>query len=122
MMKCISIRQPWAWLIVSKHKDIENRGWPTRFRGPVAVHTGKYVPYEEECAEIEQRFGIKLPGDFDVGGIVGVTKIVDCVTVHQSPWFTGNYGFVLRGSRPVRFIPTPGKVGLFTVPFDLTTN
>jgi len=53
-MKCISIRQPWAWLIVRPDiigedtrarayaagliKDIENRDWLTRYRGPVAIH------------------------------------------------------------------------------------
>lgn len=29
----LSIRQPWAWLIVNGYKDIENRTWPTHFRG-----------------------------------------------------------------------------------------
>jgi len=24
---CLSIRQPWAWLITHGHKDIENRTW-----------------------------------------------------------------------------------------------
>ena len=40
-MKALSIRQPWAWLIVNGHKDIENRSWPTRFRGPVLIHAAK---------------------------------------------------------------------------------
>ncbi|WP_234838619.1 ASCH domain-containing protein [Sinorhizobium meliloti] len=39
----ISIMQPWAWLIVNGHKDIENRDWPTKSRGPVAIHAGKKV-------------------------------------------------------------------------------
>lgn len=32
-MKALSIRQPWAWLILHAGKDIENRVWQTRFRG-----------------------------------------------------------------------------------------
>ncbi|WP_206002040.1 ASCH domain-containing protein [Paraburkholderia aromaticivorans] len=39
-MKALSIRQPWAWLIVKGHKDIENRTWSTRFRGRVLIHAG----------------------------------------------------------------------------------
>jgi len=40
-MKAISIRQPWAWLIVNGYKDIENRSWPTKFRGRVLIHASK---------------------------------------------------------------------------------
>jgi hypothetical protein len=40
-MKIISIRQPWASLIVSGIKDIENRTWPTRYRGPVLIHASQ---------------------------------------------------------------------------------
>ena len=29
----LSIRQPWAWLIVNGYKDIENRDWKTHYRG-----------------------------------------------------------------------------------------
>jgi hypothetical protein len=32
--KAISIRQPWAWLIVNSFKDVENRSWKTKYRGP----------------------------------------------------------------------------------------
>jgi len=32
-MKALSILQPWAWLVVNGHKDIENRTWGTGFRG-----------------------------------------------------------------------------------------
>lgn len=31
MMAALSIRQPWAWLVVQGYKDIENRDWPTNF-------------------------------------------------------------------------------------------
>ena len=36
-MKCLSIRQPWAWAIIHAGKDIENRCWPTSYRGPDGV-------------------------------------------------------------------------------------
>lgn len=40
-MKALSIRQPWAWLIVAGYKDIENRSWPTNFRGRVYIHASR---------------------------------------------------------------------------------
>jgi hypothetical protein len=39
-MRTLSIRQPWAWLIVNGHKPVENRDWATSFRGPVLIHAG----------------------------------------------------------------------------------
>jgi hypothetical protein len=41
--KAISIRQPWAWLIVNGFKDVENRSWKTKYRGPVLVHAGRKI-------------------------------------------------------------------------------
>ena len=39
-MKAITIKQPWASLIVEGIKDIENRTWKTSFRGRVLIHAG----------------------------------------------------------------------------------
>jgi len=36
-MKALSIRQPWAWLIVDGYKDIENSTWHTNYRGPALI-------------------------------------------------------------------------------------
>jgi hypothetical protein len=38
-IKALSIRQPWAWLIVQGDKDIENRS--TTYRRRVLIHAGK---------------------------------------------------------------------------------
>ena len=37
-MKTLSIRQPWASLIVEGFKDVENRSWRTPIRGEIAIH------------------------------------------------------------------------------------
>ena len=39
-LKAISIRQPWAWLIVNGYKDVENRVWFAKLRGRVLIHAG----------------------------------------------------------------------------------
>ncbi len=46
LVKCLSVQQPFARLIVYAKeypggKDIENRDWETTFRGRLLVHTGK---------------------------------------------------------------------------------
>jgi hypothetical protein len=39
--RAISIRLPWAWLIVNGFKDVENRSWRTRHRGTILIHASK---------------------------------------------------------------------------------
>lgn len=39
--KALSIWQPWAHLIASGRKHIETRSWPTRHRGPLAIHAAR---------------------------------------------------------------------------------
>ena len=57
-VKALSIQQPWAWLIVNGHKDIENRDWRTNFRGPVAIHAGKKIEtYQTLHKQYPQRGG-----------------------------------------------------------------
>ena len=46
-MKALSIRQPWAWLILNAGKDIENRSWYTSVRGRVLIHASKGMTLAE---------------------------------------------------------------------------
>lgn len=70
-MKALSIRQPWSWLIANDHKDIENRSWPTNFRGCFLIHAGKKIDKAGIDFIREQRPDISLPLRFELGGIVG---------------------------------------------------
>jgi hypothetical protein len=40
-MKTLSVRQPYAWLIVAGFKTIENRTWRTNYRGPLQIHASQ---------------------------------------------------------------------------------
>jgi len=119
-MKALSIRQPWAWLILNGYKDVENRRWQTKFRGKFLVHAGKKFDHEGYRRVLsEMKIDIPEPREFEMGGIVGIAEIVDCITASDSPWFTGKYGFVLRNTRPLNFIPIRGQLGFFNVDDDL---
>jgi hypothetical protein len=121
----LSIRQPWAWAILHAGKDIENRDWPTKFRGPVCIHAAKGMTNREfdgfvDLARVMLREGhwkegawVPFPEDLPRGGIVGTAEIVDCVESSESPWFAGRYGFVLHNVQPVEFIPVKGALGFF---------
>lgn len=124
----LSIRQPWAWAIMTVGKDIENRCWPTRFRGRVLIHAAKGCTQQEYLDAkdfildaIDPKYrgvGIVFPGwkVMQRGGIIGVAEIVDCVNDSESPWFVGEWGFVLRNVEPLDFLPCKGALGFFRLP------
>lgn len=122
----LSIRQPWAWAILHAGKDVENRSWPTRFRGRVLIHAGKAFDGPAGAAYHDGRewalaAGVKPPDSADDllrGGIVGSVEIVDCVRDMASKWFEGPYGFVLRNPIVLPFRPCKGSLGFFKPTFE----
>ncbi|WP_193211437.1 ASCH domain-containing protein [Luteolibacter marinus] len=118
-MKALSIRQPWAWLIVHGHKDIENRSWRTHFRGPVLIHASKGMTRDEYAIGhvLAEENGVTLPPfeDLPRGGIVGQAEITGCVDRSPSPWFFGPVGFIMEMARPRTFRPCKGALGFFEV-------
>ena len=65
----LSIRQPWAELIMSGRKDVEVRTWSDLYRGPLWIHTGAKV---DEIAA--KRFRL---GPLFTGGVIGLAELVD---------------------------------------------
>lgn len=132
--KALAIMQPWAWLIANGHKDVENRSWRTRYRGPVLIHASKKIDREasdallnglhpvtgEPCdAALEYILSAKA-GKIEVGGVVGVVEIVSCVQGERaslSPWFVGPVGFMLERARPLPFHPGKGALSFFPVAY-----
>ena len=124
MVKIISVRQPWAWLIVAGHKDIENRTWRTSYRGRLLIHAS--LATEPEDFPMQRQWiepcGLVIPEDLPRGAIVGAATLshVDCGNGYQgdglacsSPWFEGPYGFHMADA--VEFaepIPWRGQLGL----------
>lgn len=131
-MKALSIRQPWAWLIVQGRKDIENRSWATRYRGPLIIHASKGMTREE--FDHTFIFAVNACGfrghfprfeELERGGIVGALRMVDCVrpSAASSPWhMEGQHGFLLADARPLPFVPMNGRLGFFDVPADVVAQ
>jgi len=111
-MKALSVRQPWAWAIIFAGKDIENRFWNTRYRGPLLIHAG--AVYDAGAA---MPGGVLAPkkDDLAFGAIIGLVDLVHVVKESPSMWFEGPYGFVLRNPRALgRPVACPGERGLWT--------
>ena len=129
-MKILSVRNPWAWLLVAGHKDIENRTWRTSYRGPLLIHASlgtdpeNFMPKQREWLEFA---GIAIPEDLPRGAIVGSVNLSGVVgqqrdnsgtTTGQggttaSPWFEGPYGFLMTDAvefeKPIQW---RGRLGI----------
>ena len=123
-MPALSIRQPWAWLILNGYKDVENRSWTAHVRGTIAIHASKSntkKEYESALATIaKHKLEIELPSieELPVGGLVGTVEIVDCLEFSPSPWWIeGNYAFTLKNAVKGDFVSLPGQQGFFTVDY-----
>lgn len=119
-MKALSIRQPWAWLIVHGGKDIENRSWHTSYRGRFLVHASKGMTrddYAEAFRFALERGITDMPRyeELSRGGIVGSVELVDSVDHSASPWYMGQKAFVLREPQFIPFIPLKGQLQFFEV-------
>ena len=111
--KAISIKQPWAYLICAGIKDVENRTWPTKYRGRVYIHaSAKPAMKFSECINLMD-FGQTSTIVSEIGydtfldmiettsAIIGHVDIVNCIG-SDSIWAEPNcFHWILRN--PVLF-------------------
>jgi hypothetical protein len=120
-LPALSVRQPFAWMIVHGFKEVENRSRRINYRGPLLIHASLKLDtlYDEDVAIIERQTGAQMPenlttDDARVGGIVGIAEVVDCVRDSTSPWKNpDSWGWVLANARPLPFRECKGAVGIF---------
>jgi len=119
-LRALTLWRPWSEAIVERAKPIENRPWPpwNGFDGRlIAIHAGAKYDADGARAMAQSRLFYPSPARACSRGIVGLARIVGCVTESESPWFSGPYGWVLddvvKLSEP---IPCAGSLGLWRVP------
>lgn len=124
-LPALSIRQPWAWLILNAGKDIENRTRRSHYRGWFLVHASLGCTpqeYQEAYAFATVRCGVpagSIPplDDMKRGGVVGMAKLGGCTTASESKWFVGPFGYMLDDFRLLPFRPCKGALGFFKPKF-----
>ncbi|MBR3132933.1 MAG: ASCH domain-containing protein [Clostridia bacterium] len=79
-MKVLTIKQPWASLIMQGDKRFEFRSWQTKYRGELLIHAGKGID-----KEAMKRLAKYVKGDMPSGKILCKVKLVDCIKM--SPEF-----------------------------------
>ena len=134
-MKTLSVKQPWASIIMSGRKEVEIRTWKTDYRGPLVIHAGKKIDREAmdffmgrnpnwaKCKIIRDL-------EFPTGCILGKVKIETIALVGQSEWgawrelhcvpgqWPGGELYAWWLSNPGKLkhpIPHKGQLGLFNI-------
>lgn len=144
-MKTLSVKQPWASLMFIDNgyepKNIENRTWPTKYRGKILIHAGASILRPQKCHFTDNQWD-NIRGDMrynilhsilPTSSIIGSVEIIDCVVNHESIWaetcepiykygtdkiVEATYNWVL--SNPILFQePIPAKGRLSFWEFDL---
>src|SRR5947209_16278 len=121
-MYALSLKQPWATLLVHGLKTIEVRRWPTSRRGPLLIHAAKVSDDRPEAwahvpEELRQAAQV-------VGGILGAGELMQCLGyrtldafsrdqarhLNELAWFEPPilYGFVFAKLKPMPFHACPG--------------
>ena len=129
-MYALSLKQPWAALVLHGLKTIEIRKWATTLRGPILLHAAKVDDDREPGWRLlpeHARATARLRG-----GVIGRIELVACRVYRTLPefmidaqrhhnlaeWFAPPkmFGFVFHNPRPVNFHHWPGNVRFFTIP------
>jgi hypothetical protein len=126
----LSIKQPWAALIVAGVKSVEVRTWGTSRRGPILIHAARIPdPRPEGWSYVSADL---LPQTRQLGGIVGVGELSACIRYDNATdfqaatqqhrnapeWFQppALYGLEFQDVRALPFYPVTGKTFFFPVP------
>lgn len=76
-MKALTIKEPWASLIIEGYKKYEFRSWKTHYRGKILIHAGMRL--ERDMLERVPNYNLK----YSKGAIIGEAEIVDCILVDE---------------------------------------
>ncbi len=130
ILKCLSVSQPFADLIISGKKIIELRNWNTNFRGEFLIHAPIKIR-TEDCKRL------KINEKLVTGSIIGkaelyevkkynsVKEIKTDQKFHLSSknFHDRTYGFMLKNSKSLRIpIPYKGQLGFFEIDLPKTKN
>lgn len=121
----LSLKPPWTWAILNG-KNIENRSWrcPKLFMNrTILMHASRswdWSGYDWLFENRKRLFNVDMiptKDKFNFGGIVGSFEITSCVKDHPSPFFFGEYGYVLEKIKPLPFYPCRGYLKFFDVDY-----
>ena len=138
-MKCLSVKQPWASLIMAGLKEYETRGWETNYRGLVSIHASRAFGYEAQslCDQEPFKTALKKAGisrvDMPRGVLLGTIELFEVIptarmnTTELSPeerafgdFRVGRFAWRFRKPQLLaKPVPMTGRLGIFELPDSL---
>ena len=121
-MKALTIRQPWAELILRGRKQFELRTWRTKYRGPLVIHAAAKIDGWDA-----RHFGLN-PDNLITSAFVGFVILADVRPYTREDarllkkrragygWFPHNLSWVLKNPRRISPVKAKGQLSLFKVP------
>ena len=121
-MKALSLKQPWAELILQGKKKIETRKWKTRFRGKFLIHASK-----QPDNKVMKEHGFSM---LPTGCIVGSAELISVKEystkkqflaeahkhlVKSCDWNKKRYGFILKNIKRLNPKPAKGQLNFFEI-------
>lgn len=76
-MKVLTIKEPWATLIIDGYKKYEFRSWKTNYRGKILIHAG--MSLEKDMLKRFEEYDLKC----SKGEIIGEAELTDCILVDK---------------------------------------
>jgi hypothetical protein len=116
-LPALSIRQPFAFAIMTARKTIENRTWRTRHRGRLLIHAARLAAPGDWLTLAQLDLLPDLPEQLTYGALLGTVELIDVLplgAVCGDVWAAGPWCWCLRD--PQSFaepIPCAGMCGLF---------
>jgi hypothetical protein len=124
----LSIKQPWAALLLHGLKSVEVRAWQTARRGAILIHAARIAdPRPEAWAHVTD----EVRGDTELlGGIIGSVELIGCRTYRTAVEFAADqnlhlnapdwfkpvmYGFTFAEPERLPFRRYPGWMRFFVV-------
>jgi ASCH domain len=122
-LKCLSLKQPFAELVIDGRKTIETRTWNTNFRGEFLIHSSKAIDKDSakklniDCHRLTTGALVGRAFLYDVKKYRNRKEYVADQSKHLSDNFSQpKYGFFLKDARKLdKPIPLVGKLGFFHV-------
>lgn len=122
-MKVLTIKNPWATLIINGYKKYEFRSWKTKYRGKILIHTS----INPDKKIIDNFDNLNL--NYQNGYIIGEAEIIDCIEVTKEfedklvkenkkvyGMTVGRGGYAWKLENVVKYeepVPVKGKLGLW---------
>ncbi len=133
-MKAITIWQPYATAIAVGLKHFETRSWPTRHRGPLAIHAAKKPISEDDYDQLLghlSRYGRNRMPDYSklpFGSVIATVELRECLKMDSElvdrasgnervlgDWRRGRYAWRISNVRSLkRPVSARGLQGLWS--------